>query len=167
MKPLQQPESSRVRRVASRELSSDEVEALEDVAQRPAVPAESIHVAGGVDPADLGVRQRRRSHQRVYRATQIATALSIGLSLVAIVLFLFEADASDWLLGAAFAAGAVVLACAALWLSSRTPLSRRLRGYALAAACVSVLAVVVTLLDKHVTWGDPPAVQKHRSGKRR
>jgi hypothetical protein len=116
-------------------------------APAPVAPADPVVV---VDPTTLGRRHRRSSHQRIYRWTQ---ACSIIAGLAGIVA-LFCAIAEDLVLARWVAAPGVALGLLATYLSGRTSLSARWRGWAIASAVFGAVILIMTWVQPAIMGDD-------------
>lgn len=139
------------KRVVAREVTDVEAANIEAAALSPdvitpgqrehAYPADPVVV---VDPTTLGGRRRRTSHQRIYRWTQscsIIAFLAGGISFLCTIL-------DDLHVARGLAGPAVAIGLLATYLSGRTSLSRRWRGWAIASAVFAGVAL-------GLTWGWP------------
>jgi hypothetical protein len=139
------------KRVVAREVTDVEAANIEAAALAHDVIApgqkESYHHADPVvvvDPTTLGGRRRRTSHHRIYRWTQ---ACSIIAGLAGVVSFICTI-ADDIHVARGLAAPAIAVGVLATYLSGRTSLSQRLRGWAIASAVFAAVAL-------GLTWGWP------------
>jgi hypothetical protein len=109
-----------------------------------------------VDPTLLGQRHRRTRHHRVYRWTQMLTALcglAAGVSIFCTML-------GESLVGRILAGIATGFGMIAVLLSTRTSLSMRWRGWAVAATVFALVALAITWIHDaftdHEDDGAPP-----------
>src|SRR5689334_13898646 len=98
----------RAKRVIARALSPAEVRSLprppDDLpeAVMPAEEVAAINEPVAVDPTQYGQRKRKRSHQLVYRLTQMGVAASMGATIAGVIcLVLDDPDAARLLAGSA------------------------------------------------------------------
>ena len=114
-----------------------------------------------VDPTILGYRQRRHGHHRVYRWTQMLTMLSALSSGVGVICTMVD----EPFVGRILAGMGLSVGVLALFLSTRTSLSSRWRGWATAAVVFAVAALTLTWIHGIVTEREgetapPPAKSK-------
>jgi hypothetical protein len=140
------------KRVVAREVTADvEAANIQAAALVPDVmaPGQGVRIDPAdpvvvVDPTTLGGRRRRTSHQRVYRWTQACSIIAALAGVVSLICTVAEdPHVARGLAGAAFALGAL-----ATYLSGRTSLSQRWRGWAIASAVFAAVAL-------GLTWGWP------------
>jgi hypothetical protein len=173
---------SRRKRVVAREVEAAEAEEAEaTVAQESLLPATIpsggdvdfvLHVPEShpphpppdptpvVDPTILGYRQRRHGHHRVYRWTQLLTMFSALASAAGVICTMVD----EPFVGRILAGSGLSLAVLALFLSTRTSLSSRWRGWAVAAVVFAVAALTLTWIHGMVTEREgetaPPPAKK-------
>ena len=190
--PIRAVETSRRKRVVAREVDADEIEnggdpqpleaAIVPVPAEPERPPsfesdavlviprtpdaeardqrpEPPDTTPVVDPTLLGLRHRRSGHHRVYRWTQMMTmlcGLAAGVSLLCTML-------GESLVGRILAGIATGFGMIAVFLSSRTSLSMRWRGWAVAATVFALVALGMTWIHdtftEHEGDGAPPTVR--------
>ena len=134
--------------------ASFESDAVLVIPSAPEPPPEDVREKGPdplpvVDPTMLGRRHRRSRHHRVYRFTQLTTmlcALAAGVGLFCTML-------GDPRVGRILAGIAIGLGAIAVTLSSRTSLSMRWRGWAVAATVFALVALGMTWV--HDAFTDP------------
>jgi hypothetical protein len=110
---------------------------LEDLKDPDAPPA--------VDPTTIGLTRPYR-HRNRYRFAQLATAASISATAMAVVTLMM----SDRHLAMLIAAAALATGLIAVYLGTRSRLASRIVGYAIAAAALGAIALLLTLaLPRH------------------
>ena len=113
------------------------------------LPGETLPV---VDPTILGARRRRPEHHRLYRHTQYLTLFCAALSAAAVICTMFD----EPLVGRWLAGGALVPGIAAWITSGKSDLSRRWRGWAIAATVFAAVALGLTWVHEQVVDVTPP-----------
>ena len=108
-----------------------------------------------VDPTFLGSRRRRSSHQRLYRWTQLLTLACAAITGAALICTMLD----EPLVGRWLAGGAAIPGLIAWRISGQSDLSRRWRGWAVAAVVFAVVAVGITFLHEHMVEHEAPVTQ--------
>ena len=118
-----------------------------DRAVEPAPPAPEHDPTPVLDPMLLGHRHRRHRHHHVYRWTQMLTMLCAAASTASVICTMVD----EPLAGRIVAGAAGLVGVAAVFLSTRTSLSARWRGWAVAALVFALVALGLTWLHGLVT----------------
>jgi hypothetical protein len=160
--PTPQPEPRALaprKRVVAREVTDVEAANIEAASLAPEViaparpeqeyPADPVVV---VDPTTLGGRRRRTSHQRIYRWTQACSIIAFLAGIVSGICTVAE----DLHVARALAAPALAVGALATYLSGRTSLSQRWRGWAIASVVFAAVALGLTWLWPAVFGEDHP-----------
>jgi hypothetical protein len=113
----------------------------------PAPPAHEHDSTPVLDPTILGYRQRRHRHHHVYRWTQMLTMLCAAAAAAGVICTMVDEPFA----GRIVAGAAGVVGVVAVLLSTRTSLSARWRGWAVAALVFALVALGLTWLHGLVT----------------
>jgi len=131
---------------------ADELRTTPPGGEARAIEADPLPV---VDPTLLGSRRRRSSHQRLYRWTQVLTLACAAVTVAGLICTMLD----EPLVGRWLAGGAALPGMIAWRISGQSDLSRRWRGWAVAALVFAVVTVGITFLHEHMVEHDAPATQ--------